>query len=726
MRHFSIGLATSSPQVVMLQLSPRKSEKSTAFHPLSTPTGLASSTPQTPSRFVFRALHWLVGLLLAFAVVAPIGYHVQAIYRNKLSVTWTPWFHVNPKDKSRYALGKEMLPAAYFFFFFVLPIFVTAFIFTLTKAHYRAGVSHWLHAQPACFRRVVNHGELLFLALILGGNILVFYHALLLQQSLNKPPLTAVAVALAFSGLYNLTFLALPATRHSFWLEWLNIPYNHAVKYHRWLGVATITCFGAHFLIFFIQFAKTDTLFDELVPCFDCNIAASPGGKDTWVNVFGELALLCMLIMGAMALPYVRRHYYSSFKLAHFLFVPATVFAVVHYDPIILWIFTAMVLYLVNRAYSNATTATPALIHAAVTLPANVTQLTFYCASTYHPGDIVYLNVPAISKTQWHPFSIASTPLHTPGLLTVYVKALGHWTTQLHAHMQQCTAAGTLPVVYVDTGYTPSVTMSPAYSSVVLVGGGIGVTPLLGQAMHALHARPDQDVYFIWHVKTLDMALQFQSWLHQLEAVAAAKRCRLHVRIHVTQQDCAEIAIEHDDDAPTASEAAAAAAYSSSATPRPITFASALRKLALLVLTFAISGALLYFVRYHLQIAGTRPKLWVLQRVVEYVVVVAGAVVAYVLTSVGASSSPADIASTTSPAPEPAPWDRMAFASHFNVQFERADWSKVFQTVQSERADLAPHSVGVYVSGPKALYAAVTDATTDQIVFDIHHEVFEL
>ncbi|KAG9412800.1 ferric/cupric-chelate reductase [Aphanomyces cochlioides] len=696
--------------------SPRKSVKS--FHAISTPNGFQPEEPKPAASVPVRAFHWLVGALLAFAVISPIGYHVQSIYRNNLAIKWGPWFNVNPKNTARNAPGKEMIPVAYFFFFVALPVFTAAVIYSVTKSRFQGSVSYWLHVKPQYLGRLVSYGELIFLAIIVAGNVIVFYQAIVLQLSFKgRPQLTAIANSLAFSGLYNMVFLALPATRHCFWMEWLHIPWARGVKYHRWLGVVTVVTFFCHFLFYFVQFAKNHQLADELLPCFSCNIATD--GKDAWVNVFGQLALLCMVIMGLTSIPYVRRHYYATFKLVHFLFVPAIFFAVMHFDQIIVWVFVSMVLYLVNRMYSDSSIAHPVTIHTAVALPGRVTQLTFKTSTTYLPGDIVYVKVPAVSAIQWHPFSVASTPLHTPGLLTVYIKELGHWTGQLHDYVKQCNAADIVPIVYLDAGYTPPAPISPKYSTVLFIGGGIGVTPLMGQIMHLLHARPNQDVYFIWHVKAVEMASQFQSWLRELEEVAQVNHGRLHLNIYVTQQDIAEISVDTEEPSHTFTTP------NMTSEPRPYAHLSTTRKLIVLILAFAFSGVLFVVVRYGQKFTRINAKYWPLQRFMEVVAVVVGCYLAYAAARVG-KSFPASLSSDVELRQPSRELSREEFIVQYGLKFERAEWSKLFQNIEAERSGAAPGSIGVYVSGPKALGAAIDAETSGRPYYEVHHEEFEM
>ncbi|GMF45931.1 unnamed protein product [Phytophthora fragariaefolia] len=65
--------------------------------------------------------------------------------------------------------------------------------------------------------------------------------------------------------------------------------------------------------------------------------------------------------------------------------------------------------------------------------------------------------------------------------ITLVIKALGDWTDKLMVYQQQCERYATMPEVYVDGYYGASLTrVYSSYTTVVLVGGGVGVTPLLG------------------------------------------------------------------------------------------------------------------------------------------------------------------------------------------------------------------------------------------------------
>ncbi|RHY31371.1 hypothetical protein DYB32_003578 [Aphanomyces invadans] len=504
-------------------------------------------------------------------------------------------------------------------------------------------------------------------------------------------------------------------------MEWLNIPYAHGVKYHRWLGVVTIVMIAGHTVVYFVVYGIRNELHD-LLPCFDCNVAKE--GFDNWMNFFGILSFLAMVIMGATSLPFVRRKYYNVFYTTHFLFIPATIFAVLHWGPILYWLYATIVLYLVNRMFSSASISAPVTIERAIAMPAEVVELTLHCTTGYSPGDVVWLKVPALSNTQWHPISVASTPLQAPGLLTVYVKCLGRWSNGLYHYVRYCHSVGLPPVVYMDGGYTSAAPISSSYSDVVFVGGGIGVTPLMGQLLHILHTNPRQTVWLIWHVRRSAMLLQFQAWLREMEALSEANGGRVHLRLHVTQEHTTSLNVADDDgiDGVATFDATSTVANVES---RPYAHLNTTKRMWILLLAFAFSGSLAVLLLYGNKISAINRSYWPLQRLAEFCVVVAGSYMAYIVTYVAKTQSPIPVANQVDGAPKLGKeLDTPAFVAHYNVQFERANWAEVFAEIEAQTAKDAV--VGVYISGPKALVRAVDGQIQGQAKFHVHNEEFDM
>jgi hypothetical protein len=87
-----------------------------------------------------------------------------------------------------------------------------------------------------------------------------------------------------------------------------------------------------------------------------------------------------------------------------------------------LFIILEKLLRLRNRMTGKGRT----FINYALLLPSNVTHIV--CRKppnfNFHPGDYVYLNIPAIASYEWHPFTISSAP-ELPGKVIALKKTIG-------------------------------------------------------------------------------------------------------------------------------------------------------------------------------------------------------------------------------------------------------------------------------------------------------------
>ncbi len=99
-------------------------------------------------------------------------------------------------------------------------------------------------------------------------------------------------------------------------------------------------------------------------------------------------------------------------------------------------------------------------INQAILLPSRVTHLVCRKPSNFnfHPGDYVYVNIPAIASSEWHPFTISSPP-ELPGtailsppskginartvimvftdLLWLHIRGVGGWTNKLYEYFKR-------------------------------------------------------------------------------------------------------------------------------------------------------------------------------------------------------------------------------------------------------------------------------------------------
>lgn len=96
-------------------------------------------------------------------------------------------------------------------------------------------------------------------------------------------------------------------------------------------------------------------------------------------------------------------------------------------------------------------------ISSGLLLPSKVTHLVIKrpLHFDYHPGDYVFVNIPAIAKYEWHPFTISSAPeqegltlikIHKylmlidrflKGYMWLHVRGVGEWTNRLYEYFEK-------------------------------------------------------------------------------------------------------------------------------------------------------------------------------------------------------------------------------------------------------------------------------------------------
>jgi len=97
--------------------------------------------------------------------------------------------------------------------------------------------------------------------------------------------------------------------------------------------------------------------------------------------------------------------------------------------PGVIWIFE-----MAYRTIHYIFGAGKTVIKAGVILPSKVTNLIIdrppgfnFCA-----GDWVFIKIPAVASSEWHPFTISSAP-EVQGQFTLHIRGVGQWTNSLHA-----------------------------------------------------------------------------------------------------------------------------------------------------------------------------------------------------------------------------------------------------------------------------------------------------
>ncbi|TRY63718.1 hypothetical protein TCAL_03645, partial [Tigriopus californicus] len=133
-----------------------------------------------------------------------------------------------------------------------------------------------------------------------------------------------------------------------------------------------------------------------------------------WAFPTGMALLFVSILMGVGVVPAIRRRgHFEWFIMPSLLF------------------FAGKVRMIYNWFNGDGKT----YVVAGALLPSKVTQLVIRRNPDFHfrPGDWVFVNIPIISKFEWHPFTISSAP-EEKDVLTLHIRSLGGWTKTLHQY----------------------------------------------------------------------------------------------------------------------------------------------------------------------------------------------------------------------------------------------------------------------------------------------------
>ncbi len=306
------------------------------------------------------------------------------------------------------------------------------------------------------------------------------------------------------------------------------VPVDEAIGFHRLVGTTMLLFALGHAAARISGYVSSGT--------FGAGMLSLEG-------ITGSALILVFVVMWFFAREAVRRSQrFELFYFTHLLFVPWIVLAVVHAPSILAWGGIAIVGLGVEQVLRMGQRKKESAIVDAAALRSGVTMLELARPRVFpqHPGDYLFLHVPAVARHEWHPFTISSAPESEK--LTLHVRALGNWTGALRSLVERRNASADpepLPV-RIDGPYgSPTGHIFEARYA-VMIGAGIGVTPfasvlesILARARGGDEPSPvPEKAHFFWLNRDQYSFEWFAALLADLEASDGGDRLDLH--IHMT------------------------------------------------------------------------------------------------------------------------------------------------------------------------------------------------
>ncbi|PHU09566.1 Ferric reduction oxidase 2 [Capsicum chinense] len=279
-----------------------------------------------------------------------------------------------------------------------------------------------------------------------------------------------LALVIGLTGNICLTFLFYPVSRGSSILPLLGLTSEGSIKYHIWLGHMAMTLFTIHGLLFILFWTVSGRLHEMLK--WDPHYIS---------NVPGELGLLVGLILWATTFPAIRRRMFELFFYTHYLYILFMAFFLLHtgmfYACIML---PGFFLFLIDRYLRFLQSKRKVRLISARVLACETVELNFSKISglEYSPTSVMFLNVPTISKLQWHPFTVTSNSNLESDTISVVIKCEGNWTKKLYDVISLPSPVDRLDVS-VEGPYGPASTHFLRHDTLVLISGGSGITPFI-------------------------------------------------------------------------------------------------------------------------------------------------------------------------------------------------------------------------------------------------------
>ncbi|CUG86525.1 ferric reductase, putative [Bodo saltans] len=314
---------------------------------------------------------------------------------------------------------------------------------------------------------------------------------------------TTGQIAVVFMSL-----LFFPASRNSVVHKIFGTSWEASLWAHRVLGYCMLAATFAHMVAWW-RFFDISGFFPQSI--FEVPMSVPTSIDNFTVPLSILAAWLLFLCMGVFALEPVRRRFFELFYYSH---IAAAYFAI----PVVLWhaaagweyLLPGVTVWFVDRITRMLRSGSPVQL-VDVTVYRDVTELRFRQPSmTAQAGQYVFINIPEVALYEWHPFTL-STGAHS-NEFTLHIKSMGPgtWTQRLH----QLAVSGHGDVSLAVDGPYGAPFVAEDYRRVVLVAGGIGITPCASIYSFVKHHHTCSAA-LLWALREEEVAAAFTNHLSQ-------------------------------------------------------------------------------------------------------------------------------------------------------------------------------------------------------------------
>ncbi|CAN6248790.1 unnamed protein product [Urochloa humidicola] len=398
-------------------------------------------------------------------------------------------------------------------------------------------------------------GIVLFIVYVVYSMTYYAVESVSLIREFNMPSMTdselilhAIGLRLGSVGLFCMVFLFLPVARGSVLLRLIDIPFEHATRYHVWLGHLTMALFTLHGLCYVIEWSMQGQLLEQMAEWKEIGIA----------NLPGVISLAAGLLMWVTSLHPVRKRFFELFFYTHQLYIIFIVFLAFHVgDFIFSFSAGAVFLFMLDRFLRFWQSRTKVDIISAACRPCGTVELVFSKPASlrYNALSFIFIQVHELSFLQWHPFSVSSSPMDGRYHMSVLIKVLGTWTEKLRSiitnFQEQNRGDSELQcgriTACVEGPYGHESPYHLMYENLILVAGGIGISPFLAILSDIIHRIEEgkqcmpKNVLVLWSVKKSKELSLLSAVDAQTITSSVSDKLRLDIQAFVTQESQAPL-----------------------------------------------------------------------------------------------------------------------------------------------------------------------------------------